>query len=446
MPHDSDWWEQIWADAISAARAETGLDCLPETCRWSQADIFDLQWLPTPSIPRTWHALLMKIDRSNPRHWRYLLQSGLYTLLAIPIRYLFKRRSQRPLVVLYGHKLNGNLLALYRYCGENPQPRETRFLTLDPDYARERSDLKPLLALRLRDMIRVAMADCIVTDHGLHAMFPLLYLTNIRFADVWHGVPFKGFVPANFRVQHHYDQIWVSSPAIRDLWCERFGFDPNRVVVTGYGRTDTLLHYYAQRDQLRARYEIPLNRRTILFAPTWTHGDTGRSESPFGDSLEAFVERLAKFAAQQDAVVLIRHHLNSANGQSEWRTAHVRAVPASDYPDAEEILAISDCLVTDWSSIAFDFMAIEKPIVFLDVPAPFEHGFSLPSDCRAGAVVRDIPALEAALVRSLGQPHADLGTSVEKYARVRQIAFGDTLDGDSAKRYARQLEDLLTRS
>ena len=387
----------------------------------------------------------MKIDRRNPKHWRYLLQSGLYTLLAIPLRYLFKRKTSRPLVILYGHKLNGNLLALYRYVNEHQQPWETRFLTLDPDYARERSDLNPLLALRLRDMIRVAMADCIVTDHGLHAMFPLLYLTNIRFADVWHGVPFKGFVPASFRVQHRYDQIWVSSPAMRDLWCQKFGFDPDRVFVTGYGRTDTLLQYDAEREQIRDRYGLHHDRKVILFAPTWAHEDAQRSESPFGHSLEAFVEHLQHMAQTHNATVLIRHHLNSAQARATHSAEHVRVLPAADYPDAEEILAISDCLITDWSSIAFDFMAIRKPIIFLDVPAPFEHGFSLPPDCRAGAVVRDMPMLEAALERVLDGGPGALGIDESDYDRIRDIAYGSTLDSQAAQRYARQLAGLLAK-
>ena len=43
---DSDWWEEIWADAMSAATTETGLDTLPENCPWSQTDILEPDWLP----------------------------------------------------------------------------------------------------------------------------------------------------------------------------------------------------------------------------------------------------------------------------------------------------------------------------------------------------------------------------------------------------------------
>ena len=46
MLTDPNWWEEIWADAVSSAIAETGLDEFPEVCPWSLAEILDSDWLP----------------------------------------------------------------------------------------------------------------------------------------------------------------------------------------------------------------------------------------------------------------------------------------------------------------------------------------------------------------------------------------------------------------
>ena len=72
----------------------------------------------------------MKIDKRNPRHWLILLTSGVLLLLALPFR-LFGRHSNR--VVLYGHKLNGNLLPFYEY-GLAHDDMEFFYLSLDPEY------------------------------------------------------------------------------------------------------------------------------------------------------------------------------------------------------------------------------------------------------------------------------------------------------------------------
>jgi hypothetical protein len=46
MLNDANWWEEIWADAVSAAIGETGLDQFPEICPWALAEILDADWLP----------------------------------------------------------------------------------------------------------------------------------------------------------------------------------------------------------------------------------------------------------------------------------------------------------------------------------------------------------------------------------------------------------------
>ncbi|WP_295445700.1 DUF29 domain-containing protein [uncultured Thiodictyon sp.] len=46
MLTDPDWQEEIWADALAACAAETGLVTLPLTCPWSFAQVLTLDWLP----------------------------------------------------------------------------------------------------------------------------------------------------------------------------------------------------------------------------------------------------------------------------------------------------------------------------------------------------------------------------------------------------------------
>src|SRR5690606_1058052 len=117
------------------------------------------------------------------------------------------------------------------------------YLSLDPDYARTlRSEgVNVVCAVHPRAAIVLARTAVMITDHGLHVMEPLLWLTRIRFVDVWHGIPFKGFDAADFRVQHHYDEVWVASPLMAEYYTQKYGFDPSRVVVTGYARTDRLV-------------------------------------------------------------------------------------------------------------------------------------------------------------------------------------------------------------
>lgn len=384
----------------------------------------------------------MKIDRRRPAHWLLLAGFGLQAALGVVLRIFM--RSRDGTVVLYGHKLNGNLLALQRHMqAAADRGLHPVFLSMDRAYLRElraqgvdaRWACAPACAALL------ARAQALVSDHGLHSLGPLLgayRALGLGFFDVWHGIPFKGFDAGDFRLQHRYDETWVASDLCRTLYVERFGFDPSRVHATGYARTDRLVSAREDEGALRESLGIPPGRKTILFAPTWAQDDRGRSIFPFGCDEGEFMRTLSSFAGAHRATILLRSHLNSGAG-SDARYADVVALPGSRFPDAEDILLASDVLVCDWSSIAFDFLLLQRPAVFLDVPPPFRKGFSLGPGYRFGAIAGDLPQLMDLLETCVLRPEAYWRVHAGAHQQARHEVYGDKADGHSASRCIERL-------
>lgn len=392
----------------------------------------------------------MKIDRRNPLHWWCLAVSGLWVLLAIAVRPVIRMFTRRRRVLLYGHKLGGNLLALYRHLRTNHRHEfEVAFLTLDSGYHRELSAKSEavVLATSPRALAWLASADALVSDHGLHALQPLLYFSNLRFFDVWHGIPFKGFDRDDFRVQHRYDEIWVASESQRDLYVERFGFRPESVRATGYARTDCLVKRSIDIDAMKKGLGIDPATcgKLILFAPTWQQDDRDRNLFPFGLQAETFLHGLSQAAEEASATILLRQHLNSGLGVSTGMRRIVH-VPYARFPDTEAILLASDILICDWSSIAFDFLLLDRPAFFLDVPAPFRKGFSLGPEFRYGTVVGDLPELLARLAEALVEPRLYWEVNRMRHAKVRQDVYGSCADGCAAERCAERLSTIIRGS
>jgi len=213
----------------------------------------------------------LKIDKRNLKHWLLLAQQAIFTTAAIALR-PFNRKPETPLVLLYGHQLSGNLKALYeewqrRYTGE----LSMHFLSLDPAYGSqlEQQGTNVLRCNRFSDMLALTKASVIITDHGLHAMQPLLQFTDITFIDVWHGIPFKGFVPDDFRTQHRYNEIWVSSPLLKEIYQDRFAFNPDIVFDMGYARADKLFRIAPPDPAFRTKAGIPHSNNIVLYAPPW---------------------------------------------------------------------------------------------------------------------------------------------------------------------------------
>ena len=282
------------------------------------------------------------------------------------------KKPGKPIVVLYGHQFAGNLKALYiEWQRHHRGEIDLYFLTLDPeqfDYLRGLG-VHALASYRLRDMSTLARTSIIVTDHGLHTMFPLIRFTDIRFVDVWHGIPFKGFIPEDFKLQHRYDEIWVPSERVRTLYSERFGFDPERVHSLGYARTDKLFRREVSEPGFREQFEIKLEQKIVMYAPTWLQKANEPPPAPFGFESSDFIERLGKICSDNGALLINRCHLNTRI-ESEKRS-DVLYVPQRVYPDTEEILLAADILICDWSSVSFDFATLDRPTLFLDIPPPF---------------------------------------------------------------------------
>lgn len=385
----------------------------------------------------------MKIDKGDPGHWLILLRQGLYTLLAICARHL-QAKPRGPVVVLYGHQLSGNLKALYeKWQHSYTDAFDCYFLSLDPRYGKilKSEGVNVLRCGNLRDMLLVGRCSAIITDHGLHAMSPFISLTNILFIDVWHGIPYKGFIPDNFRVQHRYDEVWVSSPLLKQIYQDKFGFRADIVHSLGYARADRLFLRQKPDPSFRKKASIPTESKIVLYAPTWQQDEKGRELFPFGESQDSFLQSLSEICEKHKAVLIIRSHLNATISTTFFR--NVRYCSMKEFPDAEDLLQQSDILICDWSSIAFEFLALNRPTIFLDVPPPFKNGFSLGPEYRFGKIAGDMGTLLSAVSSYAQDPLHYQAEYAAKHQEVVTAVYGDNTTGESARHQWDHLSRLI---
>lgn len=381
----------------------------------------------------------MKVDKKKPEHWFILIWTALLILLFIPFR-IFKRKGHAKTVVLYAHKLHGNINSIYEYTASKNSNLNIFYLSLDPTYYKEISNQHNILsAINPTHLFKVVMSEAIITDHGLHTLIILLKCTRIAFFDVWHGIPYKGFVPSNFHVQHLYNETWVSSLLLADLYTTKFNFSHHQVIPTGYGRTDLIQKYSTNKELLLTKYNIPQVSKIILFAPTWKQDQQGRSEIPFGLNQDDFLKRINDIGEETNSHFIIRYHLNSSVSEKQ-RYHNITHLPLKTFPNGEEIIAISDILITDWSSIAFDMMVLNKPILFIDVAPPFQNGFSLGAEFRVGELVKSFNELSESLHTFLIDEEYFFRKYGKRYEEVKKLVYDNTLDGKTVQRYLERLK------
>ncbi|MEU9377685.1 bifunctional glycosyltransferase family 2 protein/CDP-glycerol:glycerophosphate glycerophosphotransferase [Streptomyces sp. NPDC048255] len=198
----------------------------------------------------------------------------------------------------------------------------------------------------------------------------------------------------------------------------------------GYPRND-VFHTATQADvlELRERLGIPAGSTAILYAPT--HRDYRRSRPDHLDFERVLRDLGPRFT------LLTRTHLTYAD--SGWSPdPHPRLIDVSAHPSVEELCLASDALVTDYSSLMFDYAALDRPIVIhADDWEAYEAARGTYFDLRAcppGAIART----EDELVDIFATGHWQGSRSAQLRAAFR-ARFCSYDDGHAAERVVRRV-------
>src|SRR5699024_9788523 len=199
------------------------------------------------------------------------------------------------------------------------------------------------------------------------------------YLNTWHGTPLKkmgydspidGPHGSRNMVRNLLSADYILSPSqytTEQLYEESFrlrGIYRGTVIEEGYPRIDQQFLDRVTEKQVRAELEAAGlwigDRRVVLYAPTWRGSSVSKPRQD-AEALYADVLELSEQLGSGYMVLLRAHHLvHNTLAAHEQLSQHL--VPKS-YP-TNRLLGYVDVLVTDYSSIFFDFLATSRPIVF----------------------------------------------------------------------------------
>lgn len=190
------------------------------------------------------------------------------------------------------------------------------------------------------------------------------------YIQTWHGTPLKRVgndVPAvrisSEQVKRRESRYWDVLLAQNDFAAETlpraFGHQ-GRVLNLGYPRNDALVDAHAPLRRKRARDELGITeqQRVILYAPTWRDNVSTAA----GYALVSYLDFSAAAAATgTNTVFLLRGHYYTV----QQTNPQEGVLDVTNHEDVNELLLASDLLITDYSSLMFDYAATGKPMLFL---------------------------------------------------------------------------------
>lgn len=195
------------------------------------------------------------------------------------------------------------------------------------------------------------------------------------YINTWHGTPLKhmGFdIPGNPNHSQNVlrnflmaDYILSPNAHTSEIFIKSYkleGIYPGIVLEGGYPRIDFTLN--SNRSEIVRKIEKYgaklTEKKIILFCPTWKGSSVHRTTDDIDQIVEETLQLANQFKNEYD--VLVKVHPFIAN--KVLKDGRVSQHLVSDLIDANEVLAITDILVTDYSSIFFDFLVTNKPIIF----------------------------------------------------------------------------------
>lgn len=194
-------------------------------------------------------------------------------------------------------------------------------------------------------------------ERGLH-----FKKKNTFYINTWHGAGTKLIGNAcNGRKDYNFssvDMMLVQSDFEQKIFERDFLCNPNSIRVIGFPRNDELFHTTEEtRIEMRKRFSIPEGRKVILYAPTWRDSKDGGLSYEFNPPihLEKWEEELS-----DEYVLLIRMHAFTTRFEIVYDDF---ARDVSCYEDLNHILAITNVIVTDYSTIVYDSAIAGIPFI-----------------------------------------------------------------------------------
>ncbi len=265
---------------------------------------------------------------------------------------------------LWGRSYSCNPAAMYEYISEHHPEYECIWFFNDPETP------IPGNAKRVEKNSEEYYHYLATAKYFIYnANFPVSFVKRAGqvIVQTMHGTPFKTFgldveeeLPTEkerMRVVNRsiiWDYLVAQGKFTKDMAWRWFRYD-NTVLETGYPRTDSLFRSdEGKAEEMRKTLGLPAGKKVILYAPTWR--DMERCDMML--DLELLRRELS-----DEYVLLIRNH---------YFVAEFYQIPedgkfifnAEKVDKIEDLFPVTDVLITDYSSVMFDFALTEKPMIF----------------------------------------------------------------------------------
>lgn len=143
----------------------------------------------------------------------------------------------------------------------------------------------------------------------------------------------------------------------------RRAFAFNKEIIGGYPANDILYNGNNENyiNELKSKFNLPKDKKIILYAPTW-RDDNFYKKGHYRMEIKLELDKMQKELGDEYIILLRMHYLITNNINIDSYKGFV--YDFSQGGDIQELYLMSDILITDYSSVMFDYCNLKRPMIF----------------------------------------------------------------------------------
>lgn len=273
----------------------------------------------------------------------------------------------KKMVVFSGHtrKYNDSPRALYEYMLAHPEKygqykcvwalEDPANVDVPGNPIKVKSDTLEYFKYTLKAKYWIA---CVNIERSLH-----FKKRSCRYLNTWHGTPFKHVGnDAGGRNDFDFgsvDLFCYASDFEKEIYKRAFRVREEAMISTGLPRNDVLYNTTPREvEDIKKRLNLPLNKKIILYAPTWRDSTDNGKTCAIKPPVDA---RKWEAAFKDDYIVLFRMHAYTNKLLNMEFNDTLRDYSA--YPNVNDLFKVADILISDYSASMADYSILERPVL-----------------------------------------------------------------------------------
>lgn len=321
----------------------------------------------------------------------FSINSILYMLVFNLVYFLSKNKKIQKLIIFYSlPDFSDNSKELYNYYLENEKYKDYKFVWLvDKPRKYRKMNLKNTIFVKDKSKLHsgrtikavwyTSVAEILYYTHSCPIISLKKYKKNGQLViNLWHGCGYKNIEnrTVDNRKEVLFDYVLVPGKVFIETKSKFFGCDKEKVLDIGYPRYDLLFKENKNTEMYMKRI-LSSNKKFIIWMPTFRKTNKGyypeekinkNFDLPILNSYEDLVKLNNLCKENQIILCIKRHPLQIKYDCEKEKLSNVIFIDNNDLSaekiDLYSLLKYSDGLITDYSSVAIDYLLLDKPIAF----------------------------------------------------------------------------------